>query len=123
MLAAHWAVNYRGAGSDGDGSGSPDSDRAVDHGQCRLEKRDVPGRLANKVLNLEGVADVHYINVIERPHRRDIHTDDVVTFGNQLEQGLPISPSPMTTTFLFVLKTLPSGRESDFVTSFELRVI
>jgi hypothetical protein len=88
MLAAHWAVNYRGAGSDGDGSGSPDSDRAVDHGQCRLEKRDVPGRLANKVLNLEGVADVHYINVIERPHRRDIHTDDVVTFGNQLEQGL-----------------------------------
>src|ERR1700756_1599808 len=87
MLAAHRAVNCRGAGSDCDGSRGPDCDRAIDHRQCRLEKLDVPGSLADKVLDLEWVADMQYIDLIDRPHRRDIHTDRVIMFGNELEQG------------------------------------
>src|ERR1700686_1197476 len=92
VLTAHRAIDYRSARPDGDCPCGSDCDRAVDHSECRLEKRYVPGRLAHKVVNLEWVANMQHIDFIDGPHRRDIHTDGLVIFGNELEQRLANFP-------------------------------
>ena len=49
---------------------------------------DVARGLADKILDLERVADMHHIDLVDPPDRRDIHTDHLMVFGNELEQRL-----------------------------------
>ena len=49
---------------------------------------DVPHGLANKILDLKWVADMHDVQLVDLADWRDIHTDDFMALGNELEQWL-----------------------------------
>src|SRR5579864_8411996 len=86
MLAAHRAIDHGSTGSLGNCARSPDSHCAVDDGQCRSEILDVARGLAGEILDLERVADMHHIDLVDPSDRGDIHAEHLMVLGNELEQ-------------------------------------
>src|SRR5207302_8497201 len=65
MLAADRAVHDRGAGSLSDRARGPDRHRAINDRESGLKKLDVAGGLTNKILDLERVADMQDVDLLD----------------------------------------------------------
>ena len=68
---------------------------------------DVTGRLADKILDFERVADVQDVDLLDPPDGGEISTPTVSWCSEMSSNsGFPTSPSPTTTTLLFSFMTL-----------------
>src|SRR5947208_8480141 len=95
MLAADRTVHHRGARSLGDGPRRADPDRAVDDRHAGSETLDIAGGLADKVLDLEGVADVHDVDTLDSlGRRRNVESHGLVARGGELEERAPDLSEP-----------------------------
>jgi hypothetical protein len=92
MLASHRAVDNCCPCSLSYPARGADRNRAIDDGQSRLVQSDVPGRLRNKIMDLEWVADVHYVYLLDSLNRSDIDPNGVMIFRYQFKDRLPYFP-------------------------------
>jgi hypothetical protein len=89
VLSTHRTVCHGRTRSLPNGSGRSDCYCAVDDRQSRLEHTDVSRSFTDKIFNLEWEADMEDIDALHWLRGgRDVYTDDFVTSGNQLEEGL-----------------------------------
>ena len=82
VLAAHRAVHHCGAGSLTDRSGCPYPYGAIDDCQYRLIELEVPNSLTNKVVDLERIAYMQDINLLDPLDRRcNVYSDHLMLLG------------------------------------------
>src|SRR4030095_9747750 len=84
VLAADWAVHHGGARSLGDSARGADRRCAVDDRPGGTGALYIARGLADEVLDLERVTDVHHVDVPDLfGGRRDVHADRLVARGDQ----------------------------------------
>src|SRR5262249_23730947 len=95
VLAAHRTVDDRRPRALGHRARRPDADGAVDDRQARLETVDVAIGLSDEVLDLERIADVHDVDVLDRLGQgRDVEPHRAAAAAYQLEDRAPDFAEP-----------------------------
>ena len=89
MLAADGAVDDWGPGALRDPARRADLNRAVDDRQPRPNQIDVARSFSHEILNLEWKAEMQHIGPARIFRgRREVYTDDLMTFGKKLQERL-----------------------------------
>ena len=88
MLPTYGAVHDYGARSLSDGAGGAHRHCAVDNRQRGPEESNVAGRFFDEVFDLERIADMQNIRLLDPLGGCDIHPDHVIVFGSEIVKGL-----------------------------------
>jgi hypothetical protein len=104
VFAAHWTMHHVNVRLLSDLACCADPYRAVDDCQCGIEVLDVPNGLADEVPNLEGVANVHHIDVLSLLRRKgNVHSNDVMMLRKDGPERFPnLSESDYQHVFLVI---------------------
>src|SRR5215831_3963251 len=88
VLAAHRTMHNVSPGIARDFARCAHCDRAVNDRQRRLESVDIPDRFAHEIVNVERVADMHHVSVLDWLRGMpNVDPDDMIMLGQNGQEG------------------------------------